>query len=492
MTTNTPAGERPLSAIAARGVLWQGLAMVLGRVLVFGATVLLARILVPEEFGLVALALVFIGYFEVIADLGVAEAVVFLPPSKRTNDAAAAFALAFSGGLCALAMVFAPQVASFFGQPEVAPLFRVLSLTLVLGALAEVPDALLRKNLDFRRRVAVTLTRSIGRGVVSVVLAATGSGAWAIALGNVIGDIGYVIVAWLVVTHRPSWSSRTMRWRELRPLVTYGSSAAAGVVLSKLIFDIDYLIVGRRLGAEALGFYMLAFRVPEMAIITVFFVFSSVSFPVLTRVNGDPARMKRGYLTSVRLQATYGVVIGVGIAVAAPALVGGVFGDRWHASIVPLQALALYAAFRSLGVGAVDVYKAMGRPGMAVWLSIVRFVVLVPALLAATRWGIQGVAVTQAVVALVFAVAMQGLAARVLGLSVAELATAVGPAIAAGLAIAATGVVVAAVGPSNDLVRLTLHVALGGCAALLALRISAPTLLASLRTLLLRRAPVPA
>jgi lipopolysaccharide exporter len=169
-----------------------------------------------------------------------------------------------------------------------------------------------------------------------------------------------------------------------------------------------------------------------------------------------------------------------------------VFGDRWHASIVPLQALALYAAFRSLGVGAVDVYKAMGRPGMAVWLSIVRFVVLVPALLVATRWGIQGVAVTQAVVALVFAIAMQGLAARVLGLSMADLATAVGPAIAAGLAIAATGVVTGAVGPENDLVRLTLHVALGGGAALLALRVTAPTLLASVRTLLLRRAPVPA
>ena len=480
--------QRPLGSLAARGVLWQGLAVVLGRVLVLGATVVLAHLLAPKEFGLVALALVFVGYFEVIADLGVAEAVVFLPPSKRTNDQAAVFALLFSSGLCATAMLAAPLVASFFDEPRVAPLFRVLSLTLVLGSLAEVPDALLRKNLQFRRRVTVTLTRSVARGILCVVLAMAGLGAWAIAWGNVIGDIAYVIVSWVVIDHRPSWSSRTMRWSEIRPMVRYGVSAAAGVILSKLIFDIDYLIVGRRLGKEALGFYTLAFRVPEMAIITVFFVFSSVSFPILTKVNNDPVRMKRGYLTGVRLQACYGMVAGVGVAVAAPALINGIFGHRWHDSIVPLQALALYAAFRSLGVGAVDVYKAMGRPGIAVWLSVVRFVVLVPTLIFATHWGINGVAIAQAIVALVFAIAMQGLAARVLGLRLAELRDAVAPAVIAGIALAVTGVLVARLGPSEVLLRLALHLVVGALTALVALRITAPTLLGNVRGILASRA----
>jgi PST family polysaccharide transporter len=182
------------------------------------------------------------------------------------------------------------------------------------------------------------------------------------------------------------------------------------------------------------------------------------------------------------------MVAGVGVAVAAPALINGIFGHRWHDSIVPLQALALYAAFRSLGVGAVDVYKAMGRPGIAVWLSVVRFVVLVPTLIFATHWGINGVAIAQAIVALVFAIAMQGLAARVLGLRLSELRDAVAPAVIAGIALAVTGVLVARLGPSEVLLRLALHLVVGAITALVALRITAPTLLGNVRGLLASRA----
>ena len=168
-----------------------------------------------------------------------------------------------------------------------------------------------------------------------------------------------------------------------------------------MIFDIDYLIVGSVLGAEALGLYTLAFRLPQVVILGVFAVLSSVAFPMFSRARADPARLKRGYVTSVRLLSAYGVAAGVGLFMVAPMLVPVVFGPQWSAAVVPLEALSLYAAARSLGAGAVDVYKGTGRPEIGVAVALVRLALLVPALvLAAHHGGIDAVAWTQAALAL--------------------------------------------------------------------------------------------
>src|SRR5207248_11750307 len=119
------------------------------------------RLLSPNDFGVVAIALVFITYADVITDLGVAQALVFLPLDKRRNDAALVVCLGVSGVFVALAMLAAPVVAGFFGHPEAAGMFRVLSLSLLLRASGQVPDALLRKGLRFRPRTIAELGRAL-------------------------------------------------------------------------------------------------------------------------------------------------------------------------------------------------------------------------------------------------------------------------------------------------------------------------------------------
>src|SRR5919197_148877 len=138
-------------------------------------------------------------------------------------------------------------------------------------------------------------------------------------------------------------------------------------------------------------------------------------------------RVRRGYLTAVRLQSFYGVAAGVGLAVVAPMLIRVVFGSRWDGSIVPLEALALYAAFRSLGIGYVDVLKAIGRTRLVFALGLLRLAAVLPALVLAVHFGIVGVSWGQAAVAFVLAVVMQGVATRVLALPVRSLAGALLP-----------------------------------------------------------------
>ena len=481
-------GGEDLARTAAGGVMWQGLSYFSGKALVLVSTAILARLLSIDEFGLVGFALVFITYAEVLTDLGVAQALVYFPADRRRNDAAFALCLSSSAALVATAFVAAPAIAGFFDEPEVTNLFRVLSLSLFFAALGQVPDALIRKELRFRNRLITDLTRAVAQGVVSVGLAIAGAGAWAIVYGYLAANLARSIAAWMLVDYRPS--ARFFRYdRDIwRPMLKYGTASAANGLLLSLVFNIDYLIVGKMLGKEALAFYTLAFRLPQMAIINIFHVLSAVAFPMFSRVREDVGRLRRGYLRGVRLQTVFGVGAGVTLAAVAPMLIEVVFGvPKWSGAIVPLQALSLYASFRSLGIGAVDLYKGMGRPGLAFWLSVIRLAVLLPALLVATDGGIDAVSWTQAGVALGLAAMMQVVAARILELPLWELTRALLPSIAVGMAAAVGGIAVRLWLPGPALARLMAGLVAAGVCALAALWLTDRKLLGE--TLALVRRP---
>lgn len=477
-----------LARTAAGGVVWQGLSYFSGKVLVLISTAILARLLSIEEFGLVGFALVFITYAEVLTDLGVAQALVYFPADTRRSDAALALCLVSSTVLVGVAFVTAPAVAGFFDEPDVTNLFRVLSLSLFFAALGQVPDALIRKELRFRNRLIADLTRAVAQGAVSVAMALAGAGAWAIVAGYLAGNLARTIASWMLVDYRPSAEFFRYEPSVWRPLVRYGSASAANGLLLSLVFNIDYLIVGKMLGKEALAFYTLAFRLPQMAIINVFHVLSAVAFPMFSRVRDDLDRLRRGYIRGVKLQTVFGVGAGVTLAAVAPMLIEVVFGvPKWSEAIVPLQALSLYASFRSLGIGAVDLYKGMGRPGLALWLSVVRLAVLLPALLVATSEGLDAVSWTQAGVALVLALMMQAVAARILALPLVEVCKALAPSIAVGAAAALGGIAARLWIPGPALVRLAVGLAAAAVCALLALWATDRNLVHETAALLRRR-----
>ena len=468
-------GSDRLASATVNAVAWQGLSFVLGKVLVLVATVVLARLLGPAEFGLVSLALVFVGFVEVMADFGVGQALIYRRDSRRAADAAFACTVVSGLLLAAGTALAAPYLAQALGDPDVTVFLRVLALSFVLGSFGMVPDVLLRRDLLFKRRLVVQLSASATRGIVSVVLALAGAGAWSLVWGQLAAVTVASVVAWAVVRYRPDLRWWRLRWGDVRPLLVFGAPTAANGLLSTVILNVDYIIVSRVLGATALGYYLLAFRLPEMVIVSVFQVLSQVAFPVFSRARTEPGRLRRGYLRMLRLQTTYGVVVGCVLAAVAPYLVPLLFGPGWSPTVFPLQVLAVYAAFRSLGMGVVDVLKALGRPSLALWASVARLVVLVPALLVATRWGINGVAVTQVVVAMLFAVVMQVIAGRMLGARPAELLSACAPAVGAGIAGAACAAVAAALVPGEDLPRLVVALAAAGLAAVTVLAVSPRT-----------------
>jgi lipopolysaccharide exporter len=482
---------RGLARAAVGGAAWQGLSYVLGKGLTLVTTIVLARVLTPDDFGLAALALVFITYAEVITDLGVAQAVIYLPRSRRTADAALAVSTLWGLALFAGAWLTAPIVADFFGRPEVTPMFRAFGASLLVGGLGGVPDALLRKELAFRKRLVAIVGRVVVKGGVSISLAVAGAGPWALVWGYVAGEATWLVAVWALAGYRPGSTLWRLRRETIAPLVAYGLPAAGSAVVMALVFNVDYLIVGQRLGAEALGFYTIAYRIPELLILQALWVVSTVAFPLFSLVRDDPGRLERSYLLGTSVQAVYGAATGLGLAMVAPMLVPVVFGEQWSASIVPLEAIAVYAVFGSMAKSALDLYKGVGRPGLAVTLSLVRLILVVPALLYATRHGIAGVAWAQVATSFLMLLVYQTIANRIVGVSPGRFLRALVPAAALGVGVVLFAGAVRVWMPGSDLLRLVAAVAAGAAGGLALMWLADRDFVRRLR-ILLRRGGSPA
>lgn len=491
-TEVTAVGSDVTAGSAARGVVWQSASYLLGKAFFLVFTVVLARLLSPQQIGLVALAQLLVTYLEVVADLGVGHGLVFHGRSRRRTDQAFALSLLNSAVLGGLIFTAAPAVAAFFDEDALVPLVRILALAFVAGGLAQVPDGILRRDLRFSRRLLTELARTIGQGVVSVALALAGFGAASIAWGYVAGQVARAATGWVLAGHRPGRGWWRLDGEETRRLVAFGSAASGASLLLTLVHDVDYLIVGRTLGATAAGYYSIAFRIPQTAVVSLYWAVASVTFPVFSRIRTDARRVRRAYLSWVRLQALYGMPAGALVAVTAPALIHTLLGPRWAPATPALQALGWYAAVRSLSSGGFDVLKGVGRPRLALAIAGGALAVVVPVLLVASTGGIAAVGWAQVGLSAGLGLVMQAVCTRVVGVRRTEVVRAAAPGVVAAIAVAvAAGGVVTAI-PGAPFVELLLAPPVALLAAAAAVRVVAPgALLDVARTILRRDDPPP-
>jgi O-antigen/teichoic acid export membrane protein len=415
-----------LATASARGVGWAFVATVAGRAVVLLALAVLARLLSPEDFGLVAFALVFILYADTIGDLGTSTALIHWP-DRRQDAAQLTFLVNLATGAAwfALTWALAPTVAAFFGSPAGEPILKALALSFPIRALGTTHDALLQKDLRFRARLVPELAQAVGKGGVGVGLALAGFGVWSLVWGQLAGLVLWTMFLWVVVPWRPRWS---LPLDLLPPMFRYGRSIVAVNVLAAVTHHADLVVVGRMLGAAALGFYQIAYKIPEVAVTLVVRVASKVLFPAFSLVHHAGAEMKEAYLAALRYTALATLPAAAGLFLLAGPIVEVFFGPGWEPSVPILQALAVYVVLRALGTHVGDVLKATGRPGLLAALGVVKAVILLPTLVLAGRWSAGAVAASLAgVTALTLALNL-GAIVVLEGVRVADLARAVYPA----------------------------------------------------------------
>jgi len=393
------APRRRLEFRAVAGFFWNYGGFLGGRIAFFVATLILARLLAPDDFGLVAFALAFLAYVHNVTSHGIGETLVYRTDANDVSLASTAYWLAV-GSAVVLTAVFwlsAPAIASFSSESSTMTwVLRVLSLQLVITALASTHAYLLRHSLDFRRIFVVEQAGGLFKGGVSVALAFAAAGVWSLVVGQLAGALASAVALWLVSGFRPklvfdrSHAASTLR---------VGSAFMGLAILGEAARNIDFVIVGTRLGLTELGFYVLAFRLPELAVLAIFEAVWNVLFPFYSRLRelgrseeSSRQELVRGYRQTIRLGALFAFPLAAVVAALALPLVLTLYGERWRPSAIPLALIAVWAGLTAVNGMAGTVLKSIGRPGVLLRNSFVYLAVLLPSLWFAADFGIAAVA----------------------------------------------------------------------------------------------------
>src|SRR4051794_37024441 len=333
---------------ARSGIVWTTVAFVATKGLGLVSVIVLARLLGPSQFGAVAAVLVVLGVLELGSDLGMKASVIYEQERGITARVQTAFSLGMmiSLALTGIGVLISPLLADFFRTDEVTGLFRLAVLNIALTGLGNVHDALLLRDLAFRPRIFTEVIRGLVRAAVSIVLALAGFGAASLVWGMLSGTFAWVVTLWWVTGFIPSLR---FNFGIARSMLAYGLGASSLDALAAITTRLDVAVIGRVLGASALGLYTIAFRVPELIIQSVAWNVSLVVFPALSRQRElDREELAPATVALVRYQALYALPLAAGMAVLASPLVTVLFSSKWQDAAGVLAAVSVMTAIAAV------------------------------------------------------------------------------------------------------------------------------------------------
>lgn len=382
--------EAALGTRTAHGVAWVAGARLGGQVVQFASSIVLARLLLPSAYGLVAIVWTFTGFAGLFTDLGLGSALV---QSRRLTetDATTGFAINALAGVLLTLFIIALRVpmANLFGQPQVAGLLALASLMFTLS-MTIVPTALMERRMQFGRVAALDIATTTVGLIVSVVCAATGLGAVSLVIGPLVGVALSTIGSFIASGWYPrAWPSRA----SARRLLSFGSHLTGFNIVNYWARNGDNLLLGKFAGTVELGFYNRAYTLMLMPINQVSGVLGRVLLPVFSALQHDPERLRAAILRVCRTSAVLVFPLLFGLAGVAPHFVLVAFGPHWRGVTPLLIILALSGPPQVVTATSGLVCQAVGQTRvLSTWGNLSSLTVIV-AVLIGLPWGAEGVSI---------------------------------------------------------------------------------------------------
>lgn len=451
---------------AIRSGVWVGLSSAVVAILSFARSMIMARLLTPEIFGLMAICSMSIRMIEIFTETGFGAALIHRQQRfEDARDTAFTLMVLRGVGLSVLAFIIAPWAAAFYDQPILETLVAVVGISFILTGCQNVNMIALQKELDFRRLTYLEQTGAVLNFCVSVGLAYVLRSVWALVYAQIAAAAINCVLSFVLVPGRVRFRLDYVIAKEL---FHYGKFITALVIVVFLTRELDNLAIGKLLGMEALGYYVVAYTLANIPSTYLSAVLAKVLFPMFSKLQSDKVGLGVEYGRGIRLVSALAVPVSVGIAVLAPEIVTALYGARWAPAAAPLQVLAGFGCFRALWMLNGYLYNAIGKPHVDFYLSLVRLIAMTALLYPLTvTYGIVGasLAVT-APMAAQFGVGVF-LSRRLIGVPIA---TVVRPfAVSIGQAVVLATVLISAklIVTSDPVIGLAVLILLGACAFLI-------------------------
>ena len=446
------------------GLKWSTSAKLLTQATSWCVTLVVIRLLAPADYGLMALSAVVMSTFAGIAELGLGASLVQARNPTRIDLARVSGALILTNSAYALTVCLgAPVLSDAFGQPDLRRIVQVSSAQFILGALAAVPESLAYREMRFKWLAAADIAAGVATSAITLVLAVSGFGVWALVLGNLAGiAVRTVMLIAGGTVVRPDFSLRG-----IGPYLRFGGAWSVSRFAWQLTYQADVLIAGRFLSHEAVGLYSVAVQLANLPLQKTMSILNQVAFPAIARLQEELPRMRRRLLEAIRLLGLGATPALWGVCAVAPEFVAIVLGKQWSAVALPMQAVALVAPLRIVSGIFSTALSALGRADMSLANNLVSLVVFALAFLYGVRWGLEGLAGAYAVAVVISFVLNFPRSSRVLGISARQLCAACRSSLISGLAmLAAVTCARLAVHDLSEIIRLPALIALGAVAYL--------------------------
>lgn len=456
----------------ASGIRWGIIISIATQVARIVFLIALMRLLGPRSYGIVSQAAVIIAVAQIFVHFGLAASIVQRPQLDK-SEVGTAFWLNVAMGfvLAASAVLAAPLLSTFFKTEELTAVFRVLSISLVLRAMTIVPSALLTRNMRFGSIAIAEITSTFISGVLGVGAAAMGADYWALVIQTVSFEaINLLLVLYITGPPDLTWSAGTAR-----RLWSFSSRILGADLVNYASGNFDKLLVGKFLGATALGLYSLAFRVLQLTLAVCGQV-GRVVLPTFARLQDDRERLARSFLAvneSVSLAIFPAMTLTILIApIAVPALLG----EAWADAVVPLQLVAAMTIPWILVSFMGPLTVAVGRPDCEFYFSVVFLIAMLMAIPIGLHWGIAGVASSYLIMLSLLNPIRFVIIQRLIPISARGYLRALAPASVCSVVLSLVWLLTEALlqGAANELVIATAASVTGAAAYVVALRVAWP------------------
>lgn len=374
-------------------IAFQGISYVIG--------IVLARILAPADYGLFGMALVFTGFTNVVNKIGLAQSLIYRQELRETHKSSAFWISLLNGLLTAAVVVLiSPWVANYYQEPRVRALMVLIGVNYIVGAFGRVPNALLRRKLDFRNISLSLLIGTCGGGVVGILMAVLGFGVWSLVFSSMVSILLEVFLQWWVVDWRPKLSFDRQSVKEL---FGFSANLSAYQSLTYWVRNVDNLLVGKYLGSVSLGYYSRAYNFMLIPAIQVADVIGRVMWSALARIQEDKARIREILVRSIAVIALITMPMMFGAFILADKLILMLVGEKWSPVAPVFRILCGVGMLQSITSTGVWIFQATGRTDVMFRWHVLRGLVMIGAIVVGISFtSIEAVALAILIVTVAF------------------------------------------------------------------------------------------
>jgi O-antigen/teichoic acid export membrane protein len=364
----------------------------------FIISIILARLLLPEDFGLIAMLMIFMAIAQSFIDSGFGHALIQKQNVTHIDECSIFYFNILIGFIAAgLLSLGSPWIANFYHQPLLIPLTCTLSLNMIINAFGLVQYTLLTKKIDFKTQLKVGTIATLSSGIIGITMAFNGFGVWSLVVQSLCNNFFRTVLLWFFNNWRPSL---TFSLKSLHGMFTFGSKLLFAGLISTIFDHIYLMVIGKVFSAADLGFYSRSKKLQEIPVTNLSGAIGRVTFPVFSMVQYDKSRLKRGVRKALTTMAMVNFPMMVVLAIVARPLVQFLLTDKWLPCVPYLQLLCAVGMLYPLHAINLNVLRAQGRSDLNLKIAVLKNILKVVLLTITWRWGIEAILWGQIVVSL--------------------------------------------------------------------------------------------